>query len=230
MNFSGQKIVVVGATGVLGSVIAKKLTLGGAEVIGTAGSTESISRIPAEISKRFVVDLADQISIKNFVTALSNDFAKIDGLVIASGVVGFNTTETTSADDFRKITEVNYLGPAQLISELFPLLKNDSELGAFILGISGVVVEQIFPGMGAYSSSKAAFSTYLQTIAKEWRRYKIKVTEARLGHTETGLANRAIFGTAPAMPTGLDPDQVVDLMLTAVLEKKPIINSVDFNN
>ena len=83
--------------------------------------------------------------------------------------------------------------------------------------------------MGAYSSSKAAFSAYLQTITKEWRRYKIKVTEARLGHTETGLANRAIFGTAPQMPTGLNPAEAIKVMLAAVIDKKPVINSVDFN-
>ena len=59
--------------------------------------------------------------------------------------------------------------------------------------------------------------------------YKIKVTEARLGHTETGLADRAIFGNAPQMPTGLDPDVVVTKMLEAVLEKKNLISSAEFS-
>lgn len=229
MNFADQNVVVVGAAGALGSEITNALLESGANVIGTASSTESLAKISPRVNEKYVVDLTDAASIHTFTEGLKSAHDKISGVVIASGVVGFGVSESMAASDSAKIMQINYLGPSQLINELFPVLKSEGIEESFVLGISGIVVEQIFPGMGAYSSSKAAFSAYLQTITKEWRRYKIKVTEARLGHTETGLANRAIFGTAPQMPTGLNPAEAIKVMLAAVIDKKPVINSVDFN-
>lgn len=229
MNFADQNVVVVGAAGALGSKLTSALLESGANVIGTASSAESLAKINPQVTEKYLVNLTDPASIQAFTKSLISAHQKISGVVIASGVVGFGVSESISAADSAKIMQINYLGPSQLINELFPILKSEGTDETFVLGISGIVVEQIFPGMGAYSSSKAAFSAYLQTITKEWRRYKIKVTEARLGHTETGLANRAIFGSAPQMPTGLDPAEVIKVMLDAVAEKKPVINSAEFN-
>lgn len=229
MNFADQNVVVVGAAGALGSKLTSALLESGANVIGTASSAESLAKINPQVTEKYLVNLTDPASIQAFTKSLISAHQKISGVVIASGVVGFGVSESISAADSAKIMQINYLGPSQLINELFPILKSEGTDETFVLGISGIVVEQIFPGMGAYSSSKAAFSAYLQTITKEWRRYKIKVTEARMGHTETGLANRAIFGSAPQMPTGLDPAEVIKVMLDAVAEKKPVINSAEFN-
>lgn len=228
MNFAGQKVLVVGGSGVLGAQFINQLVASGASVIGTASSETSLARIPDSATAKYVLDLTDSKSIQSLVSQLTQISEKLSGVILASGVVGFSTAETTSAADAQKIMSINFLGQSELVNSLFPLLKPEDGGESFILGISGVVVEQAFPGMSAYSSSKAALSMYLQTIGKEWRRYKIKVTEARLGHTETGLATRAEFGTAPQMPTGLDPETVVRTMLDAVAEKKPILTSADF--
>lgn len=229
MNFTNEQVLVVGASGALGTHFANQLIAAGTNVIATTHKAENISKLNAQITEKYVLDLTATESIEKLISELTQKHKKISGVIIASGVVGFNPAESTDPKQLQEIAQINYLGPAQLINSLFPLLKADSENGSFVLGITGVVVEQTFPGMSAYTSSKAAFSAYLQSIAKEWRRYKIKVTEARLGHTETGLANRAIFGTAPQMPVGLDPEKVVANMLNAVSEKKNLISSVDFN-
>jgi cyclic-di-GMP-binding biofilm dispersal mediator protein len=57
----------------------------------------------------------------------------------------------------------------------------------------------------------------LAILALELRRDKIRVINARPGHTETGLATRVIFGTAPAMPPGMDPARVVSRLLAAIV-------------
>ncbi len=229
MNFANQQVLVIGAAGALGSRFTQQLIAAGATVIGTAQTSEKLNQIDSRVAEKYQVDLESSSSIENFVNQLKQNQQKLSGVIIASGVVGFNSAEVTNSDEINRITQINYLGPSQLINALFPLLKSEGDEGSFVLGITGVVVEQTFPGMSAYTSSKAAFSAYLQSITKEWRRYKIKVTEARLGHTETGLANRAIFGSAPQMPTGLNPDTVVTKMLEAVFEKKNLISSAEFN-
>lgn len=226
MNFANQKILVLGASGALGSIFVEQLSEAGAEVFGTASSIESISRIPSAAKSVLELDLMKPNNISKFCTEFLANHEVLNGIVIASGVVGFGLAESNTFDELAKLTQINHVGPAQLISNLFPLLKESGN--AFVLGITGVVVEQVFPGMSAYTSSKMAHSGYLQSIQKEWRRYKIQVVDAHLPHTETGLAGRAAFGTAPQMPTGLEPKVVVKTMLEAVVEKKNIIPSTDF--
>ena len=70
--------------------------------------------------------------------------------------------------------------------------------------------------MSAYTTSKTANSAFLSSIALEWRRDKIQITEARPGHTETGLATRALFGQAPAFPQGMTPEHVVEVILAGI--------------
>ena len=72
------------------------------------------------------------------------------------------------------------------------------------------------PGMAAYSSSKIAIHGFLTALAKEWRREGVRVISARPGHTETGLATRAIAGTAPNFPAGMTAEHVVDRLIAAI--------------
>ena len=74
-----------------------------------------------------------------------------------------------------------------------------------IVNISGVIAEQGLAGMAAYGASKAAVRSFDEALAREARRRKIRVIDARPPHTETGLATRPIAGQAPRMPVGLDP-------------------------
>ena len=56
----------------------------------------------------------------------------------------------------------------------------------------------------------------MTSAAREMRRRRIDVIDARPPHTETGLANRAIAGMPPKMPIGLSPDVVAARIVTAV--------------
>lgn len=72
-----------------------------------------------------------------------------------------------------------------------------------IVNISGVIAEQNLPGMVAYGASKAAVRSFDEALAREARRKKIRVIDARPPHTETGLADRPVEGQAPKMPRAL---------------------------
>ena len=228
MNFNGQKILVLGASGVLGSKISEELVSQGAVVIGTASTIEGLSRIPSVITNKHVVDLADENSVTIFADKFVGENASLEGVVIASGVVGFNPIEENNSNLAQKMMNINFGGPANLISRLFPVLKNHTNEKAFIMGITGVVVEQTFPGMSIYSASKISLSNFLQSIEKEWRRYKIRTIDVHLGHTETGLATRPLFGVAPNMPTGHTPDHAVSVMLNSTNSDARIVASSEF--
>jgi cyclic-di-GMP-binding biofilm dispersal mediator protein len=79
--------------------------------------------------------------------------------------------------------------------------------------------------LAAYSSSKAALTAADRALTRELRRLGISVCDARPPHTETGLAQRPLAGTAPSLPVGLAPDlvaaRIVDAVLTGTTELAP---------
>jgi len=228
MEFTGKNILVIGGSGVLGSELVRRLSAQGAVVMATARNADTAARIPAEAAVKLVVDLESQDSIKTLTDYLLNLNQPIHGIINAAGVVGFAKATETSALDAAKLMQINNLGPASIISALHPLLSLDKEAGSFVAGITGVVSEKVFPGMSAYTVSKTAHASYLATITQEFRRDKIQVTDAKPGHTETGLATRAIFGTAPAFPEGMTASHVVSVLLAGIKEGKPVIGSTEF--
>lgn len=221
-------VLVLGASGVLGAGLTRAFAAGGFTVIGTASSTASLERIPSAAEHRFATDLRSPASCDQLVASVVSLGVPLTGIVVASGVVGFATIEATPAHLAADMMRINHSGPAAVIAGLFDSLREAPAGTAFVAGITGVVVEQSFPGMSAYTASKAAHSAFLQSTAKEWRRHKIAVVDLRLGHTETGLATRALFGQAPAMPAGHDAQHAVAVIVASITERASIVPSTAF--
>lgn len=230
MAVQGQRIIVVGASGVLGSLITERLTAAGALIEGTTSTAGGLDRLPAGVSGRHVLDLEDPASIAEFVGALTSSADPLDGIVIASGVVAFGPIDATPPEVADQLMQVNHLGPANLISHLLPSLRASAEQGGspFVLSINGVVAEQVFPQMAAYVASKTAHSTWLKALRLESRRPAVRIIDARPGHTETGLADRAVFGTAPRMPEGMTPGHVADVIVGAITDSATDLPSTAF--
>lgn len=196
--------------------------------MATARNPDTAAKIPAEATLKLVVDLEIPESIKTLTDYLLDANTPINGIINAAGVVGFAKATETSPQDSAKLMQINNLGPAAIISALHPLLVLDKETQSFVAALTGVVSEKVFPGMSSYTVSKSAHASYLATITQEFRRDKIQVTDAKPGHTETGLASRAIFGTAPAFPEGMTASHVVTVLLNGIKEGKLIIASSEF--
>jgi len=225
MDFSSKRILVVGASGVLGAEITRMLTAKGAQVLATARTQDSAANIPAEAAVRLLVDLTSPESISVLTSYLiANE--DIDGVILAAGRVGFGFVADTSSTHARALTQINFHGPAQLVTELLPALKGKDE--AFVAAITGVVAEKTFAGMAAYCASKSALSAWLGALALEIRRDKITVVDARPGHTETGLATRPLFGAAPQMPEGMTPAQVAARLISGIEAGEKVISSSEF--
>jgi cyclic-di-GMP-binding biofilm dispersal mediator protein len=229
-ELKGKNILVLGASGVLGSTIATQLASHGATVMATSSSIESAERVPHGANPRLLVDLTNQESIRVLIDYLIDSDVKIDGIVNATGVVAFGNFADLEAATLNKLFAVNVTGPMQLIQGLVGLLKASAASGndPFIVNISGVVAESPMAGLAAYSASKSALYAFGQAISRELRRDGIRVIDARPGHTETGLATRAIAGQAPAFPPGLTPESVAQRIVTAITEDEKDLPSSSF--
>ncbi len=213
MNFSGKNILVVGASGGLGREFVANLIEAGANVYGTAKSNESAAKISDQVVQKLLLDLESQESISTIANYL-NSAVKLDGVIVAAGLVGFGLATDTPAEVDAKLMQVNYRGPRDLLVALQPNLAGSE--GTFVLNVTGIVAQMPLPSMSSYSASKMAMHGFLTAVAREWRRSGIKVVSELLGHTQTGLANRAISGQAPQFPQGLTPADAVAQMLKSL--------------
>ena len=229
-NLRGKNILVLGGSGALGSLLTSKLSAAGAQVMATTTSNERGAHIPSVASPRLLLDLERPDSIDVLVNYLIQSNAQIDGIVNATGVVAFGPASEISPATLAKLAAVNFTGPVAVISGLLPALKKSAAAGnePFIVNISGVVAESPMAGLAAYSASKAGLWAFDQALAREVRKDGIRVIDARPGHTETGLATRAIAGTSPAFPTGMTPESVAERIVAAILGGESDLPSTAF--
>jgi short-subunit dehydrogenase len=227
----GKNILVVGASGVLGAAITQLLLGRGAQVMATTSSNDRAGAIPSGASPRLLLDLANPTSVEVMVTYLSQSDAQIDGVVNAAGLVAFGGAAELSAETIARLTAVNLTGPMTLISGILPNLRKSASRGAspFIVNISGVVAESPMANMSAYSATKAGLWAFDQALSRELRKDGIRVINARPGHTETGLAGRAIAGVAPNFPTGMSPEFVAKRIVAAIVDGESDLPSTAFS-
>jgi cyclic-di-GMP-binding biofilm dispersal mediator protein len=226
-ELAGKTILIVGATGALGSRLADRIVAAGATVVLTGTDRSKLDALPVP-GRRFVLDLAAGAEEAPELAAETS--GGLDGVVIAAGVVAFGPAAELDARTVARLFAVNATGPVALIAAALPLLAESADEGRepFVLTISGVVAESPTAGLAAYSASKSALAAFVAAASREARRLGVRLLDARPGHTETGLATRAIAGTSPAFPPGLDPDAVVDRMIAAIVDGEKDLPSTAF--
>jgi cyclic-di-GMP-binding biofilm dispersal mediator protein len=209
---AGASVLLAGATGGLGRSLATELVRRGANLTLIARSAERLATLP-EPGLRHAADLRSPEACAAAVAAATQQTGKLDIVVNAVGVVAFGTVTEHSSDTVEELFLTNTFLPIFLAQAALPALSE----GGAIVNISGVIAEQNLAGMALYGASKAALRSFDEGLAREARRSKIRVIDARPPHTETGLATRPIAGQAPRMPAGLSP-QTVAITICDALE------------
>jgi cyclic-di-GMP-binding biofilm dispersal mediator protein len=223
-ELDGSRALVVGATGVLGGLIAERLAAAGARLALSARDEGRLAGgagpAGAAAATVIAVDLTDDDAPESIVARAVDALGGLDVIVLAAGVVGFDTAAETAAQDLETLFTVNALAPMRIISAAIPALAESSAAGRkpVVLALTGIVAELPTAGLASYSASKAALAAYLTAAGRELRRSGIRLLDAHPGHTETGLAGRPLFGTAPAFPAGHDPAAVADRVVRAIAD------------
>ena len=230
LSLSGKRVLVVGATGSFGAEFCNQLMSAGALVIGTATGAESSIRLGTDLNQRLLLDLRSQESIRTLAQYLLQSPEQLDGIVIASGIVAFGAISYTPVEVQNQLSQVNATGPINLVSKLIPKLTATAAAGGspFVVSISGVIAESPMAGLAAYSSSKTAMHGFAIAASKELKKLGIRWLDARPGHTESGLASRAIFGQAPNFGIGMDVSHVVSRIVRGITDDEKDLPSTSF--
>lgn len=214
MELERARILLIGATGVLGGRLAGELAARRARLVLTGRNAERLAAIAEEVEAehRIRVDLIDVEAVAAVVNEAAERLGGLDGLVIASGVAAFGSARDEEDAIVEELFAVNTLGPMAAIRAALAHLGD----GGAIAVLTAILADMPTAGMAAYSASKAALSAYLTAIRRELRRDGITVLDARPPHMETGLADRPLAGEPPRMPAGHDIDEVIELIVSGL--------------
>lgn len=210
-SIAGMSVLVLGATGGLGGAVAVEMARRGARLTLVGRRVDALWALPVEGS-RHVLDLRSPEACAAAVAAAVAAHGRLDVVINAVGVVAFGPVDELSIDTMEELFLTNTFIPIMIARAALPVLQP----GGVLMNVSGIVAESNLAGMAAYGASKAAVRSFDQALGREARRRSIRVIDARPPHTETGLADRAIQGTAPRFPTGLSPADVASVLCTAV--------------
>ena len=214
MEIQGSRILLAGATGVIGGKLADALADAGANLYLAGRDSEALASIGERLGCDTVaLDYSEPESVASAVRAADEGLGGLDAVVVATGTVAFGEARDLDPEVLTRLIEANATGPMHLISESLKRL----EPGGTIVAITAVVAEFPTAGMAAYSASKASLAAFLSALRREVRR-QFTVLEVSPGHMETGFAGRALAGEPPVLPEGEDVDELVRVIVESMAD------------
>lgn len=193
-----MKIVITGASSGVGFEAVLELILNSEhEVVALARSEDNLQRLykiaqslnpecklfPA----KFDIVHDDYSSLVSFI---QDRIASIDVLINNAGQLINKPFDETTELDFVEMLQSNFLGHVKMIQNTLPLLNENSHV-VNIGSMGGYSGSVKFPGLSAYSASKAALHTLTECLAVEHRERKIHFNCLSLGSAQTEMLEKA---------------------------------------
>lgn len=132
---------------------------------------------------------------ESYLTNALSEIQSIDVLINNAGLLINKPFTELQMTDWKNMFDVNIFGVVQLIQLLLPKLRAANN--AHILNISsmgGLQGSSKFPGLSAYSASKAAVINLTECLAEELKEDNIRVNCFALGAVQTEMLEDAFPG------------------------------------
>ena len=162
----GKVVVVTGASGALGKVVAEAALARGAKV---AGVDYAPSQAPATGNRIELggVDLSDTAAAKKAIDAVVSHFGRLDALINIAGGFAFETVAEGDPETWQRMYALNVLTALNASRSALPHLA--ASRSARIVNIGAIGGLQAGAGMGAYAASKAGVHRLTEALAAEWK-------------------------------------------------------------
>ena len=216
-----MRVVITGASGGLGLALARHYLEGGAIVAALARRGELLQALAAEFPDRFfcyALDVRDAPAVQD----AASDFIARAGcpdVVIANAGVstGTLTEYAEDLDTFQQIMDINVLGMVKTFQPFIAAMRANSSpdkgrLGGVLVGIASVAGFRGLPGASAYSASKAAAISYLESLRVELHNSGVKVVTICPGYIRTPMTANNPY----SMPFMLDAGEAAARIARAI--------------
>jgi 3-oxoacyl-[acyl-carrier protein] reductase len=193
-NFSGQNVVVTGASRGIGKASTMHFLQNGAHVIGVYDSnTQAAQKLSDQAGANrknltlYQCDISSHSEVEQLFQKIEETFSSIDVLINNAGIRRDSVVALMAAEDWQRVIDVNLTG-SYLMAKQAVLLMMKKKYGR-IITITSPVAHLGFAGQANYAASKAGQIAMSKSLAKETARKKITVNCVSPGFIDTDFIN-----------------------------------------
>lgn len=186
MKHGGKVAIVTGGSAGIGNAITKRFVLEGAHVViadihGAEAAAAELSAVGPEVLG-LTTDISFESDVETLVKATFEKFGRIDILVNNAAMVTLpKPFEEIGAADWRRMMEVNTLGPYLCCRAVAPHMKRQKS--GRVINIASSTVHTGLPYQLHYVSSKGALIAFTRSLAHELGDDNITVNAIAPGFT-----------------------------------------------
>jgi short-subunit dehydrogenase len=186
-TIKNKNILVVGATGGIGSEVVKLLKSSGANLFITGRNEKKLNHLCEQYQIDENCYYSGDLTLKENVLQLQQRYFKqyptIDVLINASGIGIIKSSEQLTEEEFLKTLLHNVYSPFMIIKSFLPSMKETKK--GLIIHVPGVLGKVPMLGSAAYSASKYGLVGMLQSIREEIKRTEIRITNLFMGGVDS---------------------------------------------
>ncbi|MGT2751339.1 SDR family NAD(P)-dependent oxidoreductase [Streptococcus orisasini] len=227
MYFKGKRIVIIGATGGLGSAYAERFLKEGAHVFLVGRSKEKLETLCLQLSMKLPIvsaDITNEESLVHAAEKIKDWSDKIDIVINATGYDVRKSLLKHSPKEIEQSLSVNLLGSILITKVFLPLLKD--EKGSTIVHSGGFVDGRLaFPYYSADIASRAGLFSFLESMNRELKQEKstIRLTYfcPNAANTEAEMPFHKVWKEMGIRVSSVD--EVADALLKGLRRQNKVI-------
>lgn len=189
----GKNIIITGTSRGIGFELVKLFSKSGHNVLALSRNEKPIKNLSLKNVTCFSFDLSKIEAYKNVENFINKNWQQVDVLINNAGSLLNKPFAETTMEDFEVVYRTNVFGVAELTRVVLPFMKKGSHV-VTISSMGGVQGSMKFPGLAAYSSSKAAVITLTELLAEEYKESGVSFNVLALGAVQTEMLEEAFPG------------------------------------
>jgi NADP-dependent 3-hydroxy acid dehydrogenase YdfG len=206
MEIDGTVAIVTGASSGIGAATARLLGGLGAQVVLAARRTDRLEALAGQLRGSLAVttDVTVDKEMRRLVARTVDTYGHVDILVNNAGQGLHVPIEELDPVDLRAVFDLNVVAPLVGMQAVVPFMRSQS--GGAIVNVSSATSLRVFPGLGGYSSTKAALNLLSQVARLELAAAGIAVSVVYPSVTATEFHQKLRAGHLVAGARAITPD------------------------
>ncbi|MBR8832167.1 MAG: putative oxidoreductase [Chroococcopsis gigantea SAG 12.99] len=180
-------VVIVGATGGIGSTLARKLAAAGSKLVLVGRDGKKLAGLGADLgSSSFLTiptDITDLSQVETMAQKAVGHFGRIDVLVNAAGAGVMKQFNKITPEDIDNMLDLNLKGSFYTCQVVANVMKENRS--GHICNVVGILGKHPMAMASAYCASKYGVVGFSKCLAEELKRYGIKMTLFYFGGVDT---------------------------------------------
>lgn len=204
-SLAGKTILVTGASSGIGKACAIECSRAGAKLVITGRNeqrlNDTLENLDGEGHISVITDVSDEEGIKSLISTLP----KLDGVLLAAGIVEMWPVLFATREKFNKIFDTNLFSPIEIVRLI--IKKKLFNPGLSVVAIDSIAGTTDFcPANGIYGAGKAALASFMKFVALENASKKIRVNTISPGliltpmHTDGTVEAEKLEETVSKVP------------------------------